>query len=396
MLLNRRRKIRDTIATPTVPLQNVLASLGDAVILTDGEDRITLFNQAAEELTGVPEAQARQHTCGELFTATPALAAMVQRTRGLAQSQSCGEESLVVGRRRVPVRVSCSPIWGPDGDVHGVALVVQDLSYQKKLEDEARRNETLARLGGLVAGLAHEVKNPLGGIKGAAQLLAKRFADQPQIGEYTGVMIREIDRLSRLVEQLLTLGAPGPPALTPINVHKIIDEVRALMRTEIDAKHIAVRLDIDTSLPDVRGEEAQLTHVFLNLVKNAIEAMPEHGMLTITTRMETDFHILRRAAARAEAHAAEERGDTTAAPDRAASGRALGKFLRVEVADTGPGLPEEDIDRIFEPFFTTKPRGSGLGLAICERLVAVHGGIIRAENRRLGGAAMTVTLPVSA
>ena len=93
--------------------------------------------------------------------------------------------------------------------MHGVALVIQDLSYQKKLEDEARRNETLARLGGLVAGLAHEVKNPLGGIKGAAQLLAKRFADQPQIGEYTGVMIREIDRLSRLVEQLLTLGAPA-------------------------------------------------------------------------------------------------------------------------------------------------------------------------------------------
>ena len=174
MLLNRRRKIRGVATAPAVPLQNVLASLGDAVILTDGEARITLFNQAAEELTGVPEAQALQCTCSELFSATPALAAMVERTRNLMQSQSCGEESLAVGLRRVPVRVSCSPIWGPEGDVHGVALVVQDLSYQKKLEDEARRNETLARLGGLVAGLAHEVKNPLGGIKGAAQLLAKR------------------------------------------------------------------------------------------------------------------------------------------------------------------------------------------------------------------------------
>jgi len=395
MLLNRRRKVRAAVAAPAVPLQNVLASLGDAVILTDGEGRITLFNQAAEELTGVPEAQARQRTFAELFSGTPVLAAMVERTRNLMQSQSCGEETLVVGRRRVPVRVSYSPIWGSDGEVQGVALVVQDLSYQKKLEDEARRNETLARLGGLVAGLAHEVKNPLGGIKGAAQLLAKRFADQSQIGEYTGVMIREIDRLSRLVEQLLTLGAPGAPDLTPISVHKIIDEVRALMKTEFDAKHIAVRLDIDASLPDVRGEEAQLTHVFLNLVKNAIEAMPEHGMLTITTRMETDFHILRRAAARAEAHGSQVSTGASTASDGSA-GRGFGKFLRVEVADTGPGLPEEDVERIFEPFYSTKPRGSGLGLAICERIIAVHGGIIRAENRRLGGAAITVTLPVSA
>jgi two-component system nitrogen regulation sensor histidine kinase GlnL len=425
----------------------VLASLGDAVILTDEEDRITLFNQAAEELAGVPEAQALQRTCAEVFAGTPAVAAMVEHTRALGQSQSCGEESLSVARRRVQVRLSCSPIWGSDGDVQGVALVIQDLSYQKKLEDEARRNETLARLGGLVAGLAHEVKNPLGGIKGAAQLLAKRFADQPQIGEYTGVMIREIDRLSRLVEQLLTLGAPATPNFVPLNVHKILHEVRALMATELAAKHIMVRLEIDPSLPDVRGEEAQLTHVFLNLVKNAIEAMPEHGTLTITTRMETDFHILRRAAARvathgAETHGAEARGAETHAADsgrgssRLSNGSdqrvgtsardgspqrpntsagspwsaggerpiektpgaapAPGKFLRVEIADTGPGFPEADVERVFEPFFTTKPRGSGLGLAICERIVAVHGGDIRAENRAHGGAAITVTLPVSA
>jgi two-component system nitrogen regulation sensor histidine kinase GlnL len=425
VLLNRRKKLRGITAASPVRLQNVLASLGDAVILTDEDDRITLFNQAAEELTGVPEAQALQRPCGAIFAGTPTIAPMVERTRALGQSQSCGEETLSVGRRRVPVRVSCSAIWGPEGNLHGVALVIQDLSYQKKLEDEARRNETLARLGGLVAGLAHEVKNPLGGIKGAAQLLAKRFADQPEIGEYTGVMIREIDRLSRLVEQLLTLGAPVTPNLVSINVHKILHEVRALMATELAAKHIAVRLEIDPSLPDVRGEEAQLTHVFLNLVKNAIEAMPEHGTLTITTRMETDFHILRRAAARAaDTHAAdggrgagrlsdatEQRIGESAHDgssqrpigDRpieklpgAAPAPAPGKFLRVEIADTGPGFPDEDVERVFEPFFTTKPRGSGLGLAICERIVAVHGGDIRAENRARGGAAITVTLPVIA
>jgi len=372
MLSNWRKKVSGTRAVDASPdlLGNVLASLGDAVILVDAEDRITMFNQAAEELTGLPEAQVLRRSCGEVFPGTPLIATMVEHTRTTGQSESCGEEALMVGRRRVPVRLSCSPIWGAADQVRATALVIQDLSYQKKLEDESRRNETLARLGGLVAGLAHEVKNPLGGIRGAAQLLAKRFADQPDVGEYTAVMIREIDRLSRLVEQLLTLGAPPTPDPLPLNVHKVIHEVLTLMSTELAAKNHTVRLQIDPSLPDVRGDDTQLTHVFLNLVKNAMEAMPDKGTVTITTRMETDFHILRRAA------------------------RGTGKFLRVEVADTGPGFPADAVERVFEPFFTTKPRGSGLGLAICERIVAVHGGDIRAENRRGGGAVVTLTLPV--
>jgi two-component system, NtrC family, nitrogen regulation sensor histidine kinase GlnL len=378
MLLSRSRRKRRPRTVPRAssgpPLENVLTSLGDPVILVDDTDSVTLFNQAAEELTGVPKAHALGRPCEEVFKSTPAIVAMVQRTRSSGQSQSCGEETLIIAQRHVPVRLSCSPIWGPGDEVQGTALVIQDLSYQKKLEDEARRNETLARLGGLVAGLAHEIKNPLGGIKGAAQLLAQRFTEQPEVHEYTGVMIREIDRLARLVEQLLTLGAPPSPDHQALNVHKVIHEVLALMESELTAKATTVRLQIDPSLPDVSGDEAQLTHVFLNLVKNAIEAMPENGTLTITTRMETDFHILWRA----------EHGDEAG----------LGKFLRVEVADSGPGFLATDVGRVFEPFFSTKPRGTGLGLAICQRIVATHGGDIRVENHRDGGALVTVTLPL--
>jgi two-component system nitrogen regulation sensor histidine kinase GlnL len=369
----RLQRIDGRQAPAQIRLEDVLVSLGDPVILTDADDRITLFNQAAEELTGVSSGQVVGQAFADVFANTPMVAALVERARTSGQSQSCGEETLCIARRRVPVRVSCSPIWGPNDDVQGAALVIQDLSYQKKLEDEARRSETLARLGGLVAGLAHEVKNPLGGIKGAAQLLAKRYTDQPDVSEYTGVMIREIDRLSRLVEQLLTLGAPPAPDWRPLNVHKVLHEVLVLFESELRAKDIGVRLQIDPSLPEARGDEAQLTHVFLNLVKNAIDAMPARGTLTITTRMETDFHILRTAFA----------------------GGAAGKFLRVEVADTGPGFPEASLSRVFEPFFTTKARGSGLGLAICERIVAAHGGDIRAANQRSGGGVVTVTLPLA-
>jgi len=387
VLLSRRGKKRSKHdSTLQELLENVLASLGDALILVDKNDRITLFNQAAQELTGVSEAQALRRTCAEMFVATPTISAIVRSTVNNGQSQACHEEELCLPTRTVPIRFSCSPIWGVAREPQGVALVIQDLSYLKKLEEEARRNETLARLGGLVAGLAHEIKNPLGGIRGAAQLLAKRFGDQADVGSYTAVMIREIDRLSRLVEQLLTLGSPPAPGSTPVNVYKVLRDVVALLAPEIAERKTAVRLEIDPSLPDVPGDEAQLTHVFLNLVKNALEAMSEQGTITIVTRMETDFHILRRPDPNPPTDGGAVRMVTTWITP--------GKFQRTEIADTGPGFAPQDLPRVFEPFFTRKPRGTGLGLAICERIVAAHGGGIRADNRRGGGAVVTVTLPL--
>ncbi|MCK6556624.1 ATP-binding protein [Candidatus Binatia bacterium] len=379
------KKRRDQDATLPVLLENVLASLGEALVLIDLDDRITLFNQAAQELTGISEAHALGRTCAEVFAATPAIDAAARRTVNNGKSQVCNEEELRLLSRSVPVRFSCSPILGVTGEQHGVALVIQDLSYLKKLEEEARRNETLARLGGLVAGLAHEIKNPLGGIRGAAQLLAKHFVRQPEVESYTGVMIREIDRLSRLVEQLLTLGSPPAPGSAPVNVHKVLRDVVTLLAPEIAERKVTVRLEIDPSLPEVPGDEAQLTQVFLNLIKNALEAMDDHGTLTIVTRMETDFHIMRR-----------PDGDLRGAGDGGAAvgpSAAPGKFQRIEIADTGPGFAPSDLQRVFEPFFTRKARGTGLGLAICERIVAAHGGGIKADNRRRGGAVVTVTLP---
>lgn len=347
----------------------MLESLGDAVVLTDRSDRVTFFNQSAEELTGLSDAAAAQRPCGEVFPTGTLIPDMVRRTRESGQGEACGEETITIGYRTLPVRISCSPVWGPSDEVEGVVVIIQDLRHQKALEDQVRRNDTLARLGGLVAGLAHEVKNPLGGIRGAAQLLAKRYADAPDVADYTGVMIREVDRLSRLVEQLLTLGDPAPRQLAPLNIHRVIDEALAVMAPEIDARKIVVRRHYDPSLPEVLGEDAQLTHVFLNLIKNAFEVMGNGGTLSILTHMENDYHILRQA-------------------------RKAAKFLRVEVADTGPGFPADGVDRVFEPFYTTKARGSGLGLAVCERVVNAHGGTIRARNRGEGGAVVTVNLPL--
>ena len=362
-----------------VLLENVLESLGDAVILTDEEDRVRLVNQAAEELLGVAEAQILGRACRSVFARSPWLAELIERTRQTAQNQARAEEILEAPPREITVRASCSPIFGTAGVMQGAALVIYDLSYQKMLEDEMRRNESLARLGTLVAGLAHEVKNPLGGIKGAAQLMARRLAGDPEVRSCTDIIVKETDRLSALVEQLLVFGSPRKPELLPLNVHHLLRHVLDLMAPIAQEKGIGIRFEIDPSLPDVAGDEAQLSQLFLNLVKNAFEAMSGGGgMLTITTRLDTDIRILRRPA----------EGQVSTSHAGAAA-----QFVRVSFADNGPGFPPDQLTHLFEPFVTTKPRGTGLGLAICRRIVAGHHGDIRAENRPGGGALLTVTLP---
>lgn len=362
--------------TAKIDWEDVLANFTDAVVVLDNDLRVVLFNQAAEELTGKPQAKAVGQPCSRVFPQTPLVSEIVARVRENGQSESRSEETLLRRGKHVPVRITCLPFWDNENRLRGTSLIIHDLSHQKTLEESARRNENLARLGTLVAGLAHEVRNPLAGIKGAAQLLQGRLGDQPELRDYTAVITREVDRLSGLVEDLLNLGAPPKPRLRPLNVHRVIWDVVRLVEEELTRREIQLRCEFDPSLPEIQGDSEQLNQVFLNLIKNAIDAMlPDEKSanfpmtITISTRMETDFHILR------------DR-------DRAS------KYLRVEVADQGKGIKQEHVARVFEPFFSTKPRGTGLGLAISQRIVAEHGGTMRAVSNRPRGTVIKVTLPV--
>jgi two-component system nitrogen regulation sensor histidine kinase GlnL len=359
------------------PWEEVLASFADAVVVTDEISRIVFFNHAAEALRGIPQARALGRTCAEVFHRTPLIGGIVERVQRSGHGESRGEERLYRAGEAIPVRITCIPLWDKRDRIRGTALVIHDLTHQKTLEEAARRNESLARLGTLVAGLAHEIKNPLAGIKGAAQLLDGRLVDEPDLRQYTSVITREVDRLSGLVEDLLTLGAPRQPRLERFNIHRAIQNVLSVLQEELTQRKIHLRCEFDPSLPDVQGDEAQLSQVFLNLLKNAMEAMTADGVahadrstITISTRIETDYHLMRE----------EQRS---------------GQCLRVEFADQGKGIDPADATKIFEPFFTTKPRGTGLGLAISHRIVADHGGIIRARSEKPWGAVFTVTLPVA-
>jgi two-component system nitrogen regulation sensor histidine kinase GlnL len=331
----------------------VLASIEDGVIVLDRAGRITDLNPAAEQLTGVAASQAVGSEVGTLFRTSAWVGEMARGTLVEGAARRRGEGMLAARGHEVPVSAACAPVVDTEGLARGAVLVLHDLTLQHTLEATTRRAERLAALGTVASGLAHEIRNPLGGIKGAAQLLRGAVSD-PELVRCTDVIIREVERLDGLVEQLRELSTSPRLRLEAVNIHRVLNDVVALQRQSPAWGAVTLRTAFDPSLPPVRGDRAQLTQVFLNLVKNALEAR---------------FHIRRR------------------------SGR--GRFLAVLIEDTGPGIPEEHQAQLFSPFFSTKARGTGLGLALCHRIVSEHRGTIGYEPRAARGARFRVTLPVS-
>jgi two-component system nitrogen regulation sensor histidine kinase GlnL len=179
-----------------------------------------------------------------------------------------------------------------------------------------------------------------------------------------------VERVNQLIEQLLDLSRPPQLSLTAVNIHEILDEVLLLESQDMGEKQVPVRKQFDPSLPPIRGDRSRLTQVFLNLIKNAFQALEGGGGVTITTRLETDYHIREQGAGR-------------------------NRFIWIDVTDEGAGIREENLPHIFAPFFTTKNNGTGLGLPICYRIIKEHGGVIRVESTEGKGSTFKVALLVA-
>lgn len=364
---------------PADSWDHILESLEEGIFVIAETDAIVYANQTAEQLTGLSHAQLHGRSYLELFSANPWIVDIIQRTTAADNSRTAGEGELR-GRmaHSTPVRLTCSPISSNSGTSLGFVLVLHDLSYQRELAETAQREDRLAHLGVVAAGLAHEIKNPLAGIRGAAQLLQGRLRHDPSGAEYATVMMREVDRLSGLLEQVLTLSSSPPLEPQPVNIHKVLTEVLLLERETL-SPHQRIQTRFDPSLPDVEGDEAQLGQVFRNLIKNALQAIAGRrgGELTIATRMATNFHVLRSEAQKPSGTARR------------------GRVLGIDFTDNGSGIPPEQLARLFTPFFTTKTKGTGLGLAISQKIVAQHGGTIRVESNPGVGTVFHVYLPVA-
>jgi len=202
----------------------------------------------------------------------------------------------------------------------------------------------------MIRQLAHEIKNPLGGIRGAAQLLERQL-DSVEQREYTDVVISETDRLAALVDTLL--GPGGPPNKQPVNVHELLEYVIKLIEAE-EQRALTIRREYDPGLPSIDLDRDQMVQAFLNLVRNAVAALEGHGTLTLRSRAVTNFTI----------------GDTRHRV-----------IATIEIEDDGPGIPADLQDSVFYPLVTSRPEGTGLGLPAAQELLSRHGGLIEFESR---------------
>jgi two-component system nitrogen regulation sensor histidine kinase GlnL len=359
--------LQDALAAARAQHEDLLSSLQDAVIVVSPVGVVVLWNPAAEELLKISASSAVGKAFDRLLPQAEALGELLVKALAAGRSYADFEASLVrPDGVRVTVSAVASILAGAGGEPRGAVLALRDISRLRELEETLRRSDRLAALGQMAAGVAHEVRNPLVGIRAAAQFLEGDPAFTPGLREYTGVIIREVDRLNAIVEDLLAFASPKPVQFAPCNLNQVLEETLAVKGTALAAAGISVARVYDPQLPPILGDPPRLHQVFLNLLRNAAEAMPGGGALTVRTRFE---RLSARLGGRAAAVA--------------------------EVADAGPGVPPDRVPHLFNPFFTTKPRGTGLGLAISLRIVEDHGGAIEVQAGAGRGATFAVVLPLA-
>jgi two-component system sensor histidine kinase PilS (NtrC family) len=318
--------------------ESIVESVASGILTTDARGRITYLNRAASHLTDLQLEDVRGEPLEHLLPL-------------LAQSQRHGEA--VFGLR--VVGFSIADLTMAEG---GQVIVLQDLTDLRRMEEEVRRADRLAALGKLSAGLAHEIRNPLASMCGGVALLSK----SPGLGEkerrLLQIVFREGERLETLVNEFLAFARPAEPRMQTIDLGELLEETLSVFR--LDAKAAALSVALDSPLPPlgVRADAGQLRQVLWNLLSNAAEAAGAGGTVRARLRYAEAMAVL-------------------------------------EVEDSGPGIPQPDLQRIFDPFFTTKESGTGLGLAIVHRIVEAHGGQLSVSSEP-GKTRFSIALPAQA
>jgi two-component system nitrogen regulation sensor histidine kinase GlnL len=342
-------------------VDNILSTMASGVIAVDASGHISLFNPAAEHLTGM---SLKRHENASYNELPIAIAGPLRETLVEGKPYSQLETSIrTQGDLILPLVYSTAPLQDRDGSTHGALIVFSDLTRLKELENEKQRAERLVSFGALASGIAHEIKNPLVAIRTFAELLPERFADVDFRDDFSKVVVREIDRIDSLVARLRGIASAPQQQTGTVDVRQPMSETLKLLRGQLEQSRTAVRYTVEDDAPLVTIEDDQLKQLFLNILQNSLEAMGHAGELSIRV---------------ARTHSS---GTT---------------WILVEISDTGPGMPEAIKAHVFDPFFTTKPTGSGLGLAICRSIVDAHRGTIRAENNSgSSGTTITVELPAA-
>jgi len=352
-------------------LQNIFSSLIDGILLVSKDLTIQKSNPAVEEMFRRSKDFFEGRALSELFPVQPDILNKIERVleTGISYRDIECEGFQKNTATPFPVDLTLSPFLDSNGQIQGAILLVRDRSQWKELQEFSQTSDNLSNIESLALGMAHEIRNPLGGIRASAQLLRQELKN-PEQQEYLDVVISEVDRINRLIERMMSFTRPKELNIKETNIHKVLKDITLLEQEAVANKNIRLEQVYDPSLPSIQADEDQLKQVFFNLIRNAIDASSDKGKIQLVTRVGTGYSI------------------------KASQNATPGQSIVVEIVDSGTGISEADMKNLFTPLFTTKSKGSGLGLPISLKIVENHGGKIKITSEKGLGTTAQVFLPV--
>jgi two-component system sensor histidine kinase AtoS len=361
--LTELRRLADELDVKNRFMANILQDSADAIMTMDPEDHITSWNWGAEAIFGFSPAEMIGKSVSVLLPIdlrkTDELGRLREKFRAFGVVRNYQTERVTKDGRRIQVIFTRTAIRDDHGNIVGSSSVLKDVTTDRNLERQLADAEHLATLGELSAGLAHEIKNPLAGIKGAIEVIRDSIPASDVHREILGDVLHEVSRIDRIVRDLLNYAKPKPPTHSDIDLAEMAQRIVAMVEKSAKNEALFIRLHKLTRIPGFTGDETQLEQVLLNLLLNAQKAMPDGGPIDV----------------RLAHHPVEG-------------------VVRFEVEDQGPGITDEVRKKLFQPFFTTRTDGTGLGLATCMKNVQYHGGSIDVHSEVGRGAKFVVTLPL--
>ena len=345
---------------------SIIQSIGSGIIITGLNDTITYINRAGERISGY----SKEELVNKPFD-TLDLREKQSDTRSLFFDNPGDHDTRQEGwmrrkdRSEFPVGFTTNNHLNIRGETIGKIVIFRDLTNVYKIQEEILRMDRLVSLGKLASDIAHELRNPLAGIKTTAQALSEEMSKDDSRREYLSRITKEIDRLNELLKTFFSFAKPQKLNLVYCHIKDIINEIIPFLIKEIADNGIHFIENYHPELPKIKVDKTQMHQAFLNLFLNAIQVMPNGGDLTIEVSPVASYSLVGRKQ----------------------------NFIKISISDTGKGIPPNILHKIFDPFFTTKPKGIGLGLSITYQIIKKHGGTIKVESELGKGTSFIINLP---
>ena len=355
-LVQAYRSARSSLTRIKAFSDNVVENMPIGLTALDRAETIVSFNQAAEAILHVPMKQALGKEARYILP--PQFQSLLDEelpARGTIEKEL---DCILNDGRTIPMDVSLSRLEGDKGESLGRIILFRDLTELQGLKKEVELARRLASIGSLAAGVAHEIRNPLSSIKGFATYFRDRYKDIPEDKKTAEIMIQEVERLNRVIGQLLEFARPVTVEKKPVSIQSLIQNSLKVIEREAQGKNILIDKEIASDLPAISLDADRMNQVLLNLYLNAIESMPNGGRLVVEVKADTELNR-----------------------------------LRIMIQDTGQGIDRHDLNHIFDPYYTTKQAGTGLGLAIVRKIIESHQGEIRVESEPGQGTGVIIFLP---